>query len=92
MPGVEAADFDCAGCGATWTGVARLHPGGAGEAFVLCPGCGAGMGTMRCDFEEPVLQARPANEANVGFVRVYGGDPKIMMQPRERVASEEEWK
>lgn len=82
MPGIEAADFDCAGCGATWTAVSTIVPGGIGQLIVACEACGEAMGTMRCDNGQPRVQRRPAHEANLGFVRVYGGDQRLVVARR----------
>jgi len=78
MPGVEAADFDCPGCGRGWTAMAAIEAGFFGQAMVACPDCGQAMGTMRCDAAVPSLQPRQPGQSNLGFVRIYAADRTLM--------------
>ncbi len=84
MPGVEAADFDCATCGAAWTAWANIQAGFTGQADVSCPECGGALGTVRCDSGEPMIHPRRPDQENLGFVRVYAGDTTIAMLTARR--------
>ncbi len=78
MPGIEAADFDCPGCGGCWTAVSGIRVGSVAQAVVRCPQCGDTLGTVRCDQGHPALRPRPSNQPNVGFVRIYGADRALL--------------
>lgn len=84
MLGVEAADFDCARCGATWTAAAAIRPGGHALVDMACPSCGLILGGVRCDDGVPTMERRAPNAENLGILRVYAGDKGLAMLGRPR--------